>query len=693
MNKTLSLVITITIMRSLSLFAQTDSVRFQETIGVIARPSADSITLRWAPLTFTVWQKGITDGYSIERYVIARHGKVLREPEKKILTRSPLRPLPEADWESAVNRNRYAAIAAQALYGERFEIDLKQSDVFTIVNKVRENEQRFAFSLFCADMSPEVAQASALWFTDKAVSKEEKYLYRVVVSSSEDLRGSIFVSPDDPYFLPEPKNVKVDVKDQVVSLRWDRTIKGKYTAYVVERSDDGQSYFAISDVALMTLAPNENDESRYEYALDSIADPAQSFFYRLKGLTPFGDEGKPSEPVKMTATPSVSTVPYISEAENIDNQSIRVTWDFPLTENVAIKGFNIERSTAPQGTYTILTLQIPLAPTSRTYLDKTPDLVNYYRVIALGKDGGQYRSPVYLAQLVDSLPPVTPAGLRATIDENGAVKLAWEKNKEQDIFGYRIYKGNTEEEEPSQITTEPVTDNFYHDQVNLNTLTETIYYGVMAIDNNQNHSALSPLLKVNLPDRIKPQPPVLLPVKNGDTGISISWTRSGSLDVLEYQVFRRSPENEEWQKVYALKSTPDDSVYTFKDETSPAQVINHYTVIATDEAGLESEPATPVSGVRIENNLMTAVRWRRSHIQKDQNRVILTWDYDVTGVQSFLIYKATGDGALMMYRSIKADSREFSDTIQPGKSYHYHIMARFARGHKSHLSGSLVIRY
>src|SRR5687768_15886777 len=117
-----------------------------ERIAVTARPSTDSITLRWAPLNLKVWQSGNVHGYRIERFAMTRNGRII--PPQKVILHHSIKLLPDGQWERLVHNNKYAAIAAQALFGERFEIDLRQGDIFAIVNKVRANEQRFAFALF-----------------------------------------------------------------------------------------------------------------------------------------------------------------------------------------------------------------------------------------------------------------------------------------------------------------------------------------------------------------------------------------------------------------------------------------------------------------------------------------------------------------------------------------------------------------
>jgi fibronectin type 3 domain-containing protein len=675
-----------------SVSGQQDSLRFREAIAVTGRPAADSITLRWAPLKLSVWQKGNLNGYVIERYVIARDGKVLSQPERTVLTTAPLKPLPEDQWEPIVKKDRFAAITAQALFGARFEINLEQSDVFTIVNKIKENEQRFAFALFSADISPLAAKASGLWYTDKKVKKGEKYLYRILINAADSLRGSLFISPDDPYALPKPRNPQAEFKDQIASLRWDKSVSGKYTAHIVERSTDGRNFSPISDAPLVTVSPTELEDTRYEYAMDSLQDLSKTYYYRIKGVTPFGEESPPSDVVNGKGAVSVSDVPYIKEGENVDNKSIRISWDFPEEFNSAIKGFSVERSSKPQGNFAILTLQNPLRPDARSYEDKTAQQVNYYRVTAVGLNGEQYRSPLYLAQLIDSIPPLAPAGLKATVDEFGSITLSWNQNPEKDIYGYRIYKGNHEKEELAQITREPVGMTSYKDKVNLNTLNSSVYYSVMAVDKNQNHSGLSSLLKVALPDKVKPQPPVMLPVQSSEKGVAISWIKSSSLDVTQYDVYRRMADRNEWQRINVTLSGPD-SAYLYLDENAPAGKINYYTVTAIDSAGLESDPSGAVSGRKIDNALRTAVKWKEPVIIKERKQVVLQWGYEQGEIESFKIYKAVDDAEPVLYRTVAADKREFTDTLLPEKFYKYTILVVFANGYKSSLSEELSVSY
>src|SRR5690606_23746482 len=142
----------------------------------------------------------------------------------------------------------------------------------------------------------------------------------------------------------------------------------------------------------------------YEYATDSLPDNVSTLYYRVKGITPFGEEGPPSDVVSGSGAVTVETVPYILSAENRDNTSILLRWEFPESNNAAIKGFSVERTSRPQGTFRTLDRDL-LHREARRYEDTSPGPVNYYRVLAIGLDGNRYPSHVFFAQLVDSIPP------------------------------------------------------------------------------------------------------------------------------------------------------------------------------------------------------------------------------------------------------------------------------------------------
>src|SRR5690606_5775679 len=129
---------------------------------------------------------------------------------------------------------------------------------------------------------------SGLLFSDPNIEPGVKYLYRISINTADSLKGSVFISPDDPYVLPRPGNLTANSNDGLVSLKWDKSNHAHYTAYTVERSMDGQHFTPVSEAPLVTVSPTEMKDTRYVYAVDSLPDKSMEVFYRVKGLTPFG---------------------------------------------------------------------------------------------------------------------------------------------------------------------------------------------------------------------------------------------------------------------------------------------------------------------------------------------------------------------------------------------------------------------
>jgi uncharacterized protein len=213
-----------------------------------------------------------------------------------------------------------------------------------------------------------------------------------------------------------------------------------------------------------------------------------------------------------------------------------------------------------------------------------------------------------------------------------------------------------------------------------------MYYSVMAIDKNQNHSSLSALLKVSLPDKIKPQPPVFLPVKSDEKGVTLTWIPSSSTDVVQYDVYRKAAGREEWQRLKMVPSTMD-STYTYSDSFAEGGKTNTYTITAIDDAGLESDPTTPVNAGRIDNALKPTVQWKEPIVERDKRQIRLQWAYEQAGVKTFQIFRSMNELPLKLYKTIPGNSLELVDqSMKAGSQYNYRILAVYENGAKSALS-------
>lgn len=673
---------------TLSAIAQDTLNISDDAIGVIARPSPDSIALRWAPTKVSYWRTANQYGYTVERYTLVRNGKYLAVPEKTVLTSSPIKPLPEDQWATYTS-NMYAMVAAQSLYGETFELNIEQSDIMQIVNKSRENEQRFSIALFCADMSPIVARASGLYLVDRKVEKNVKYLYRIRVATPTDtLKGNVFIDTAEKYQLPKVTEVSAEAAGNIVSLRWNQqTGANYYTSYSVERSENGIDFKPLSDVTDVGITNVGQEDPRYQYASDTLTLIDKEYSYRVRGITPFGEYGPSSEMVRVHGTRIVTADVFITTALSTDNRSIDVQWEFPSNQNDGLKGFEVTRSSKSSGPYKPIHKDV-LPATSRAFKDITPEQTNYYKIKAKTQDGRDIISMPYLALLVDSIPPVTPVGLKGKISDDGKVRISWTPNPDTDIYGYRVYRAYYQSEEFAQLTSGPHRDTVFNDVVELKSLNEKVHYKIMAIDKNQNRSGLSSILSLNLPDKVPPMPPVWLPVKSLEEGVRLTWLPGGSEDVVSYSVYRKNEKG--WLKIHTTAASTD-TVYTFTDTDLATSVVQYYTILAIDDAGLESPPSPAVTGFKLPGN-KSAVTLKLQTVDRTNKKITLTWTYPAKEIASYRIYKKINDNALQLYRTTREN--QFTDTaIAPGQHYTYQVMAVFTNGSLSDLSKKITVDY
>mgnify|MGYP001799186848 CR=1 FL=1 len=116
----------------------------QEPIGgqdpevkVLGLVTKEAIKLRWGVTTPTAWKHSNTYGYTIQRRTIAIGDSILKEPIIKNITQIPIKPKPMEEWEQFALSNDHAAIAAQAIYGEGFEVEMEDGGnaLIAILNK------------------------------------------------------------------------------------------------------------------------------------------------------------------------------------------------------------------------------------------------------------------------------------------------------------------------------------------------------------------------------------------------------------------------------------------------------------------------------------------------------------------------------------------------------------------------------
>lgn len=682
-----SFIIACCLIMGTTVFAQKPGVK------LLAKPKNGFILLRWAPTNSMTWLQANQNGYYVERYVITRKNEVLKRPEKILLTPRPLKPKPLEQWRSEAEKNDYTAVAAQAIYGSSFQVTLPRNGSLTeVVNRSKEQEQRFSFALFAADQSFQTARLSALGFKDTTVKKDERYLYRVYVSRSNSNvkldTGIFYLGLQDTVGLSPPMNLTARFADQVVLLRWPKSfVQQVYTSFVIERSEAGGDFVRRNSVPYIYTS-SESEAETFFQAVDSLPKNGVEYQYRIRGVTPFGEIGPESERVSGKGFETLDARASIIEAIE-DKGKVYVHWRI-LGNQKVIAGHYVERAIDVGKAFQRLH-EKPLHAETTNYIDQSPQSTSYYRIRSVGENGQSSTSFPVLVQMTDSIPPARPHGLKVKVDTSGIVKLSWTPNDETDLLGYKIYRSNFANAEFSEInhTLSPFTS--YSDSINIKTLSTKVFYKLAAFDKRMNRSAYSTVIEGELPDIIPPQPPAIKEIRPELNAIRIAWNPSPSEDIDLYQIERKVKDSISWSVIKTLSRTDPSA---FRDDNITRGSSYEYRLISIDKNNLKSTPSNVVCINAPNTGRELLIKEFTARVDHEEKTITLMWKRSDAEVNKYLIYRAQGEGRLSLYKSISGTSNVFVDgNLRMNVTYSYRIKAIFNNGCESKFSEQATIKF
>lgn len=683
-------------------------------IRMIARAADGQVMLRWAPSDYASWQSCNATGYIVERFTLMRDGAVLDFAERSvptILTSTPLSPWStEEKWKPLMERNEFAAIAAQSLYGEEFtpvsSAAAGNSDM--MANITSEQQNRYGFGLFSADHSFEVAQAMALGIVDKTAKPTEQYLYRVYPATPEAAvdTGFVYVAAGQQLALPKVPDLQADFEDRKAIISWNKQLMVPfYVSYLIERSEDGLNWAPIHNAPYVNTDRSERGEE-FAYTVDTFALNNRPLFYRVSGRTPFDVYGPPSDIVQgMGISPLPKSQPRIDGIFETEAAAFNVQWSFTPPEGTPMSGYYVQRAPKDEGPYT--TVSELLKPEVRSFIDSEPLATNYYKVVSIDAYGRELASFSALAQLFDEEPPAPPQDVRGKIMDDGTLVLTWAPATAPDFYGNRVYIANNEYAEFSQITVEPTTTGFFIDSVTLNTLSPYVYVKVTAQDYRHNMSDFSEMAIVARPDTIPPSAPVFADFQVKNEHLYFAWANSSSMDLKTTELKRRKQNETEWDLVASFAFPEEANTTEFEDASAEPGQVYEYTLTAVDDGGLKTD-AKSIFVTCPKQMVRDSLTTLRLSADRRAKQVVLDWTYpDDPDLEYFKVYRAIGDGAPKTYATIaKTDAvlregRAGKDTrfrysdgnTKMNSTYHYQVKALFKNGAQTPKSRKVRIDY
>ena len=656
-------------------------------IKMLTKYVDNSVLIRWAPTNPSSWLKLNKWGYRIERIKIASNGERLSKPVKKVLV-SNLIPDPLEDWEKISKASDYAAILAQALYGEGFLVSENDSDksdaLLKIINQSREIEQRFAFGLFAADIDFEASQKAALGYVDSNIEKNSEYLYRVISNIPENIsevkKGFSIVKTDKVIKLPKPLDLVTVPQDKSIILTWEHGLfRDLFVAYFVERSEDGENFEPLNSRPLVNLNDTfEKPVVRMQF-VDTLSHNNKKYYYRVKGITSFGEDSPYSEIKSGTGYRKLTEYAKITGHKFLKNGKVNIKWVFEENKESPIVKFQLNQSNSITGKFHVILDEIP--KDKREISVKLTESTNYITVSAISKQKEKTISQASLVQAIDSIPPGIPKGLEAIIDTSGVVKIKWNRNLEKDLIGYRVFRGNLEKEEFIQLTVSPIKENYFVDNVKIKSLNDKVFYKIVSVDNRFNMSDYSDVLIVKKPDVIPPSSPIFKTYKITQEGIHLFWIPSSSGDVIAHKLYRKNitSKDEEWQLLFEDLSVYNQSNYLDKSVKSSVKYI--YGVFAEDDSGLISKASTPLTLIAAnKSDDKTLIKNFKGVSNRTSRAIELSWN-TFDSVEEIQIYKSTESQKATLFKQFSVNETGFIDVnVKPNNTYTYTIKAKDNKG-------------
>jgi uncharacterized protein len=689
-------------------------------IALLASAADNSIRLRWAVTTPSLWKTANRYGYTLERYTISRSGKPLPAAEKKLLA-SGVRPRPLPDWQALATREDYAAVLAQALYGNSFEVSAGSDSSSSkakqpLTNLSREADQRYGLAMYAADLCYPAACMAALGYTDSSVKAGEQYLYRLYLKAPASLHitdtAFLLTSMDSKTPLPPVEEPLAAFGDKSVTLSWDVAALTKhYSGYYVERSTDSLHYERLNAQPLNYVKntgrppASENEAAQRLYYSDSLADNQLLYYYRVRGINPFGDLSPASAVVSGRGMMQLAYTPGITHIGFDPKGILTLHWDFDPAGDSLISGFTLHFGKSADGSFSPVAQGI--APASRQFSYDTKGATGYFIIEALAKQGDSRRSFPYLVQSEDSTAPAMPQGLRAVIDTSGIVTLQWKANTEKDLAGYKLYKTYLKGQEYTTITDTLLTATVFRDTLALRSLNRKVWYSLRALDGHANPSDFTPAVEITKPDRVAPSAPVFTDYTLTEKGIELHWVNSPDSDVIAHILYRRILTDTltaweavaDWKKavipaVKKKKPTPEltlpDNRYTDTKLSSGQGYA--YTLVAVDSSGLRSIPAEPLQVKAMLPAAPKAITKLEAAADREQRSITLSWQVNAAGITEYEIFRAADKEKPALYKTLPAGVVMLTDKeIQVNITYTYALRALYDNGRYSEMKKITIV--
>jgi hypothetical protein len=567
--------------------------------------------------------------------------------------------------------------AARAVVGERFDRYAGLLFPEDPRAELRDAEMFRGMLLLSADIEPGVAHVLGVRFDDVNAPAGVAQVYRLVAltaSGERLLATSGSVSGGGYRGSPGPETVVALAGPRGTALRWKAA--PRFSAYHVFRGArrDGSDARQLNDAPVVLFTRDEGTpiEASASFFTDTLAIAGDSAFYFVSGVDAFGRVSRRSMPAGFGQRRVATLATPVLIQTRVQGDTVVIAWTPPADPGVT--RYQLWRAPTDSGPF----VRVGTPVRGREHRDpgRPARRMNWYRVTAMD-DAGRESDPstVSVAEVPDLTPPATPDSVVAQAD-TGRMTLRWRAVAAPDLRGYRLYRSPTQTGTFALLSPEPRRDTRFVDTIPTRA-DHPFYYRVTAVDSSFNESKPSAVIVVRPPDLIAPSAPKMGAVRTLDGAIVVTWSANPEPDVVGYRV-RFRQQGGAWSQYPAMLPATQSSD-TISDLEPGAYALS---VIAIDDAGNSSPPATPVERT-LRRRALERPDLRRASYQQRERSVAVSWS-QTRGVTHWMVLRREDEQGLRPVAELPQTATQFVDrNVRAGHRYEYVVRARDQFGNTS----------
>jgi hypothetical protein len=621
---------------------------YAQEFQTVSKVSNDTIWVKWLPANYDALLK-LKNGATVTRIEVSSNQNLSSQNFED-----------GKQWTVAPLQERFDALNREDSLEDRTATLLEP-----IIFPVEADAQNFAFGSVLIEnvVHPHFQVALGNFIADDSFDWRKKYAYQIEIENSEPL--FVYIDPLKEMVFTTPQvELELDQKNTVV-CSWNLSmLRNESFGFDIEHSisDTKHAVRLFEEPYLPFKSEFEINEDEVEIRHED-PEKGKMHYYRVIGRDAFGASSLASDWKGIYVPNRIQVYPMIDSIEaNGQSRIVHVHMDSESYSGV--ESIQLLRSSV-RGTGFELVQTIPFDRSTHSngleIATEVPVISGdsyYYKAALLNQDDTVYSQPFYFFTL-DQEAPFSPNGLEIEIDSNGITLLTWNELEDTGLLGYRVFRGNSREEEFVERTNTLSLRTSWTDTLALDNLTSEVYYYIQGVDANYNQGAHSDTVMGLKPDTIPPVAGLIRKISMVDAGIVLEITPSSSADAVANVLFRGATSLGEVRAEYLDTNLVPGQFYEYHIETidrSDNRAISK-TVSQMYEPGFREAPEGTI----------------RSDFQ--ENFIEIEYELPKLDIYSVQIYRGKKGDASRLWKTVHdvEKTKVLDRSIRIGETYVYKV--------------------